>query len=195
MDHMVIPSRVGLFDATILLAGIVAALVGAPLLGRLFGRNLPWAVRTFLPIISACWIAQIWNVKPHNDGAIFGVMAIIGICSFLLLPLGLELGAECTRNAEASCGFLWFNVNLVAFAWVLIMDALRAGPNANPPSNMTQALIFHSSTIAATAVLFIVAFRGQQKRRAKDIAKLHEAQDDDDAHPGQHNVQVFIPEK
>jgi hypothetical protein len=101
-------SLVGLFDATILLAGIVAALVGAPLIGRMFGRNLQWAVRTFLPIISACWIAQIWNVKPHNDGSIFAVMAIIGICSFLLLPVGLELGAEVTRNAEASCGLLWF---------------------------------------------------------------------------------------
>lgn len=84
------------------------------MLGRLFGPNLQWAVRTFLPIISACWIAQIWNVKPSNDGAIFAVMAIVGICSFLLLPVGLELGAEVTRNAEASCGLLWFKYVLMS---------------------------------------------------------------------------------
>lgn len=167
-------TRVGLFDATILLAGIVAAVAGAPIIGRLFGRNLQWAVRIFLPIISACWVAQIWNVKPHNDGGIFAVMAIIGICSFLLLPVGLELGAEVTRNAEASCGMLWLNVNFMAFIWILVEDALRAGPDATPPNNMTRALIYNGSAIAAVSFLFLLGFRGQQKRREKDLVKLHE---------------------
>lgn len=75
------------------------------------------------------------------------------------------------------------------------MNALRKGPDASPPNNMTQALIFHGTTVAATAVVFLIGFRGQQNRRTKDISKLHEAQDDDAAHPGQHNVQVFIPDK
>lgn len=170
-------ARVGLFDATILLSGIVSAIIGAPLLGRLFGRNLPWAIRFFLPVISACWLSHIWNAKPHNDGAIFAVMAIIGICSFLLLPIGLELGAEVTRNAEGSCGLLWFNVNLFSFIWVLVMDALRAGPDATPPNNMKRALIFHGTTIAATAVMFMIGFRGQQKRRELDLAKLHDTEE------------------
>jgi Na+/melibiose symporter-like transporter len=99
---------VGLFDATILLAGIVAAVGGAPILGRLLGKKLPFVVRIILPILSICWVAQIWNVRPNNSPAIYAVMAVIGIGSFILLPLGLELGAEATRNAEASCGLLWF---------------------------------------------------------------------------------------
>ncbi|CAG7846129.1 SubName: Full=Uncharacterized protein {ECO:0000313/EMBL:CCA66805.1} [Serendipita indica DSM 11827] len=185
--------QIGLFSATILLAGIVAAITGAPVLGRVFGKRLPWAVRIFLPIISACWIAQIWNVKPNNDGAIFATMAIIGICSFLLLPIGLELGAEVTRNAEGSCGLLWLNVNFINFIWILVEDALRAGPDANPPENMTQALIFNGSTIAATAFVFLLGFRGEQKRREMDIDKLKEAYRDDEAHPGQHSAQVPIP--
>ncbi|KAG8837040.1 hypothetical protein FRC18_010159 [Serendipita sp. 400] len=188
-------TRVGLFDATILLAGIVAAVTGAPLIGRLFGGKIQWAVRILLPIISACWVAQIWNVKPANDGGIFAVMAIVGICSFLLLPVGLELAAEVTRNAEASCGLLWLNVNFVGFFWILIEDHLRAGPDAKPPYNMTQALIFNGTTIATAAAITMVGLRGKQKRREKDVEKLHEALEDDKAHPGQHNVHVFIPKE
>lgn len=75
------------------------------------------------------------------------------------------------------------------------MDALRRGPDADPPNNMGRALIFNGTTIAATATVFLIGFRGQQKRREKDIAKLHEAQEDDSTHPGQHNVQVIVPEK
>jgi hypothetical protein len=181
-------------------------------MGRLFGQNLQWAVRTFLPIISACWIAQIWNVKPHNDGAIFAVMAIIGICSFLLLPVGLELGAEVTRNAEASCGLLWLkyvvslhqtllslmtsfsSVNFIAFIWILAEDALRAGPDGNPPLNMTRALIFNGSTIAAVALVFTIGFRGEQKRREKDIAKYQEAAEEK-MHTDSNNAQAFHPDK
>lgn len=105
---------VGIFDATLLLCGIVSSIVGAPLIGRMFGRKLPLMIRVFLPIIAACWVAQIWNVKPNNSPAIFVVMAIIGVCSFLLLPIGLELGCEVTRNAEASCALLWFRWAITA---------------------------------------------------------------------------------
>ncbi|KAG8833762.1 hypothetical protein FRC17_010135 [Serendipita sp. 399] len=188
-------TRVGLFDATILLSGILAAVTGAPLIGRLFGGKIQWAVRVLLPIIAACWVAQIWNVKPANDGGIFAVMAIVGVSSFLLLPVGLELAAEVTRNAEASCGLLWMNVNFVGFFWILIEDRLRAGPDSNPPNNMTQALIFNGTTIAVAAAITVIGLRGKQKRREKDVEKLHEALDDDRAHPGQHNVHVFIPKE
>lgn len=57
---------------------------------------------------------------------------------------------------------------------------------------MTQALIFNGSTVAAAAALFVVGFRGDQKRREKDIVKLHEAMEKDEAR-GRHDVQVFVP--
>jgi hypothetical protein len=57
---------------------------------------------------------------------------------------------------------------------------------------MTQALIFNGSTVAAAAALFVVGFRGDQKRREKDIVKLREAMEKDEAR-GRHDVQVFVP--
>jgi FLVCR family MFS transporter 7 len=46
-------------------------------------------------------------VKPDNTGGLFAIMAIIGICSLIMLPVGLELGAEVTRNADGSAAILW----------------------------------------------------------------------------------------
>lgn len=86
------------------------------------------------------------------------------------------------------------SVNLISFIWILVEDALRAGPDGNPPLNMTQALIFNGSTIAATALVFVIGFRGQQKRREKDIAKLQEAAEEE-SHAESHNAQHFPSEK
>jgi MFS transporter, FLVCR family, MFS-domain-containing protein 7 len=86
------------------------------------------------------------------------------------------------------------SVNLIAFIWILVEDALRAGPDGNPPSNMTQALIFNGSTIAATALVFVIGFRGQQKRREKDIANLREAVEEE-PHVDSHKAQPFPSEK
>lgn len=88
-----------------------------------------------------------------------------------------------------------FSVNLLSFAYILIEDKLRAGLDANPPENMLQALIFNGSSVAAAATVFVLFFRGKQSRREMDIAKLHEAQEDDEAHPGRHSVQVVIPKE
>jgi len=46
-------------------------------------------------------------VRPHNLGALFALMAILGICSITMLPVALELAAELTRNSNASSAILW----------------------------------------------------------------------------------------
>ena len=47
-------------------------------------------------------------VKPHDPGAIYALMAVIGACSLTLLPVALELAVEVTRNADVSAALLWF---------------------------------------------------------------------------------------
>jgi hypothetical protein len=89
----------------------------------------------------------------------------------------------------------FLSVNLFSFIWVLVMDALRAGPDATPPNNMKQALIFNASTIAATAAMFIAGFRGQQKRRELDLAKLHEVEEVEDHGPSQDTAPASSIEK
>lgn len=58
-------------------------------------------------------------MKPDNLGGIYVVLVSISSVSFILLPVGLELGVEITRNAETSTAILWSGGNLVSVLWVL----------------------------------------------------------------------------
>ena len=128
-----------------------------------------------------------------------------------MLPVGLELGCELTRNANASSAVLWFAyvtdhviiliyIHSLKFQWqrihsdirtlcanpffymlialrpyiYLAETALRASPNANPPLNMGQALIFNGVFIVASAS-FIVFIGGKQARRELDEQKLQQS--------------------
>ena len=138
-------------------------------------------------------------MKPNNLAGIYVVLVAISSVSFILLPVGLELGVEITHNAEASTAILWSGGNTVSVIWVIgaafsssrsfpcmtdrpcaapVMNTLRAGPDANPPLNMKRALIFNAAFISGTTLLAI-PFTGAQTRRkldeqkAKDAAALH----------------------
>ena len=58
-------------------------------------------------------------VRPNNLAGVFIVLVLIASISFILLPVGLELGVEITRNAETSTAVLWTGGNVVSFLWVL----------------------------------------------------------------------------
>lgn len=96
----------------------------APLFDRVFTHRLATVAKILVPILAGAWLSLIWAgkyqsiislprlysaiVKPHNIGGLFAIMAIVGACSITVLPIGLELGCEITRNANASSGVLWF---------------------------------------------------------------------------------------
>lgn len=54
------------------------------------------------------------------------------------------------------------------------MNALRDGPDGNPPLNMKRALIFNAAFIAGTTLLTI-PFTGAQTRRKIDEQKAKDA--------------------
>jgi FLVCR family MFS transporter 7 len=147
---------------------------------------------------------ESYKVKPNNLAGIYVVLIAISSVSFILLPVGLELGVEITHNAETSTAILWSGGNTVSVLWVLgekllllllfslsvillgfltvlssfpAMNALRDGPNGNPPLNMRRALIFNAAFITGTTLLSI-PFTGAQTRRkmdeqkAKDVAAI-----------------------
>ena len=53
-------------------------------------------------------LTVISSVKPHNTGGLFAIMTILGVTSITLLPIGLELSADLTKNADGSSAILWF---------------------------------------------------------------------------------------
>ena len=96
--------------------------------------------------------------------------ALLGIISFVLLPVSLEMGCELTRSAETSSAILWFIANAFTFIFVLVENSLR---DDTPPYAMRRALIFSGSFIAAVSTL-VIKFTGRQRRREMDTAKLAE---------------------
>ena len=110
--------------AVLLLSGIVAAIVTAPLFDRVMTHHLANTTKCLVTIVAAGWVSLIWAgratqmlpmilyssriVKPHNTAGLFVIMAVIGIGSITLLPTGLELGCELTRNADGSSAILFF---------------------------------------------------------------------------------------
>jgi FLVCR family MFS transporter 7 len=96
-------------------------------------------------------------------------MAVMGACSLPLLPVGLELSAEVTRNADASSALLFFGANALGAIFLGVENALREGPEANPPLNMRRALIFQGVIILAVC-LSVFGVRGEQTRRRRDAA-------------------------
>ncbi|EPQ57161.1 MFS general substrate transporter [Gloeophyllum trabeum ATCC 11539] len=172
----------GLMGATLLLSGIVAAIVTAPLFDRVLTHHLGPTVRILCPILAAAWLSLIWAVKPHNTGGLFAIMAILGTTSITMLPVALELGCELTRNADGSSALLWASGNMFSIIFILVEGALRAGPDANPPLNMRRALIFNAAFVWG-AVVFVVLFRGKQARRAMDEHRrnIHDSPRQEDA--------------
>jgi FLVCR family MFS transporter 7 len=120
----------GLMGACLLLSGIIAALLTAPLFDRVFTHHLAITSKILIPIVAGGWLSLIWagtytrsrclprlykaTVKPHNLAGLFVIMVILGTCSITMLPVGLELGCELTRNVNASSAVLWF-AYVVAF--------------------------------------------------------------------------------
>ncbi|KAF8813928.1 MFS general substrate transporter [Phlegmacium glaucopus] len=164
----------GFMGACLLLSGMVAAIVSAPLIDRFFTHHLARLAKVLVPFIAVGWLSLIWAVRPNNTAALFVIMAAIGICSITMLPIALELACELTRNADGSSALVWFGGNLFGIIFVLACGALRAGPGAHPPLNMSKALIF-LGVIAMAICSLVFLLRGEQKRKLMDEEKLKES--------------------
>lgn len=164
----------GIMGAVLILTGIVGAAITSPIFDRYLTHHLSLAVKVLIPLLAASYIALIWDVRANNSAGIYVVMVFIGVSSFTLLPIALEIGCEVTRSAETSSAILWFAGNVSPVVFVVVMDALRDdSPNANPPSNMRKALIFQACVVAISAVT-VFGLKGQQTRREMDVRKQAE---------------------
>jgi len=164
----------GLSGAAMLLIGLLAAIIAAPLFDRVFTHQLARACKVFVPLTALGWLSLIWAVRPNDVVAIFVISIIIGVCSLPMLPVGMELSCELTRNTDGSAALVWFAGNLFSIIFVLVLSALRAGPNGSPPLNMKRSLIFMGVVVVSlSSLIFFV--RGEQRRKAMDEQKLKES--------------------
>lgn len=167
--------------ACLLLTGIVAAIITAPLFDRVFTHKLALTAKLLVPCVAVAWLSLIWAgtlvtlqrryihcsllglgfvAKPHNEAGLFVVMTIIGVSSVTMLPVGLELACEITRNADGSSAILWFTCasfrrpsmglhltfrpsgNLFGVMFILgkYIHIIRSRRKSTPPSTVQGAL-------------------------------------------------------
>lgn len=125
---------------SLIIAGLVAAIITAPIFDRYLTHHLVVAIRIGSPIISIGWFSLIWAgmhsppilqkvltiadnlhyiVKENNTGALFAIFVVIGVVSLILLPCTLELASEVTRNSATSSAVLWASGNLFPFIFII----------------------------------------------------------------------------
>jgi len=164
----------GFMGAVLLLSGIVAAIVTAPIFDRVFTNHLAITTKFLVPVLAGAWLSLIWAVKPNNTAGLYAICALIGVASVTMLPVSLELACEITRNADGSAALLWFACNLFAVVFILVEGALRAGPDADPPLNMRRALIFNGA-IVMTAGASVFLLKGKQTRKQMDQQRAQQS--------------------
>ncbi|KAF8520370.1 MFS general substrate transporter [Hysterangium stoloniferum] len=169
-------SDAGLFGASLLLSGLLAAVITAPLFDRVFTktRYMTFYIKIATPLLGLSWYIFYFFLRPNNAGGIYALMVVIGIISLTLLPLSLELACELSRDAETSSAILWFFANLLGVIFVLVEDALTASADASPPLNMRRGSIF-VAVVSCTAAVAISGFQGlSDSRRSLDEMRQRE---------------------
>ena len=163
----------GIAGAILIVVGIVTAIVTAPLVDR-YKRYL-LIIKTLVPMLAISYLLFIWAPPTGGIAYPYAVCAFLGATSLALVPVVLEWLCEVTYpvEPELSSVFTWAGGQLMGAIFIIISEALEAGPSGNPPRNMQKALIFQA-VIALTAVpcALLLGVFGNTKEARSDADKL-----------------------
>ncbi|KXJ86307.1 major facilitator superfamily domain-containing protein [Microdochium bolleyi] len=146
----------GIAGALLIVVGLVASAIASPIIDR--KKTFLITSKCLVPIIALCYIVFIWM---PGSGALAGpyvIMSVLGASSFVLVPIALEFLCEITHplSPEITSTTAWTGGQLLGGIFILISDALKAGPDAQPPFNMFWSLVF-SAVIAALMVPLVLS--------------------------------------
>ncbi|KAI8073497.1 major facilitator superfamily domain-containing protein [Gilbertella persicaria] len=133
-------TQIGLASFVRIMSGVGGAILA--------GRITDWTGQHVLVLKIAAPMTVVTTVILYLQVDTYAFMMVScflhGFFVFLILPISLELAAECTFpvSESVSASVLWLFCQISSFCTTLIMDALRAGPDASPPNNMKHALIY-----------------------------------------------------
>ncbi|KAI8884429.1 MFS general substrate transporter [Backusella circina FSU 941] len=106
---------------------------------------------------------------PNAFGVILITCGICGFFSYALFPLTMELACEVSYPVpEAiSSSVIWSLSTAAMLIFSVIIDSLRAGPEADPPNNMKMSMIV-VAVIMTIGSLPVFWLKGELKRLAVD---------------------------
>ncbi|GJJ68582.1 MFS transporter, FLVCR family, MFS-domain-containing protein 7 [Entomortierella parvispora] len=131
-------SEGGYFGAAMIVAGLIGAGVSGPYIDRT--KQFKSLCKIFVPIATVFYIIFVFVVRKDFFGGIIAVSALLGLFSFALLPVILELGVECTYpvTPASSTSLLWTSGQFFAVIFLLILGRLQNNEKSeetgiNPP--------------------------------------------------------------
>lgn len=165
----------GIAGAVLILVGLVAAAITSPIIDRTKAFIL--SIKILVPLGAVCYLAFIWMPETREGGGVAGpyvVLSVLGAGSFSLMPVAVELLVEFTHpiSPEVTSTLSWSGGQVLGACFIIISDALKAGPDGSPPLNMKRALIFQAVLALAAAIppLCLGSFGRQDKIRLRRVA-------------------------
>ncbi|KAK3350016.1 major facilitator superfamily domain-containing protein [Lasiosphaeria hispida] len=144
----------GIAGALLIVVGLVTSAVTSPIIDRT-KAFLP-AIRIGVPLVGLSLLVFIWMPETHDSGGVAGpyvVMAVLGGAAFSLIPVVVEFLVELTHpiSPSVTSTLAWSGGQVLGGIFIIVSGALKSGPEASPPFNMKNALIF-SAVVAMLAV-------------------------------------------
>jgi drug/metabolite transporter (DMT)-like permease len=138
----------------LIVVGLLSSVIVSPITDRY--KQYLATLKICVPVLAVLYIAFIF--APSSSAGIaltIAICALLGAFSLSLLPVVLEFLVEVTYPVSPEIGstLCWSGGQLLGAVFTIIQTALTAGPEADPPNNMRNALIF-SAVVAVVAVPF-----------------------------------------
>ncbi|KAI1811201.1 major facilitator superfamily domain-containing protein [Poronia punctata] len=159
----------GIAGAVLILVGLVASAISSPILDRT-KAFLP-AIKIAVPLIGLSLLAFVFMPATRDLAGPYVVLAVWGAASFALLPVALEFLCELGHpmSPEVTSTIAWAGGQLLGGIFIIISDALKAGPDADPPQNLDRALIF--TAVVALVVVPLPLSLGLFGRRDRVVMR------------------------
>ncbi|KAI1758348.1 major facilitator superfamily domain-containing protein [Xylaria castorea] len=155
----------GIAGAVLIVVGLVTSAVTSPVLDRT--KAFVPAIKVVVPVIGLSYLAFVFVPPTRRLAGPYAVLAVLGAASFSLVPVALEFLCELGHpmSPEVTSTIAWGGGQLLGGVFIVVSDALKAGPDADPPANLNNALIF--TAVLALAVVPLPLFLGLFGRRDK----------------------------
>ncbi|CAG5139352.1 uncharacterized protein ALTATR162_LOCUS471 [Alternaria atra] len=183
----------GICGAVLIVVGLVACAITSPIVDRTHAYLV--GIKILCPVLSIAYLAMIWAPQTRTIVAPYVLSAVLGACSFSLLPIALEYLVEITFPAspEVSSTICWVGGQVFGGIFIVIMNELKddrpvdldavqkagrgeaARGGDRPPGHMFWALVFQAVICAVVLPLPLMlgverlGFASREGRLKKDV--------------------------
>ncbi|CEP11544.1 hypothetical protein [Parasitella parasitica] len=158
----------GYCAAAVVIAGFAGGICSGYWVGKT-GQHV-MLIKLLTPLMAFTYIMFIFEMIPNAFNVILIACIWNGFFAYALFPLHLELACEISYPVpeSVSSALLWAILTAAMLIFCVIIDALRAGPEADPPNNMRLSMIV-VAIIVCVGSLPAIWLKGDLRRLAFDI--------------------------